>query len=108
MGGRYTVLLVALGALFACIRTTDPSLDGSVTRDTGVEVGLIIDTGGVADAPSQGSGADASCGTECLRAVICCRSDCTGPAVNRGCCSCGPGEIDSLSCSPQRTCVQGP
>jgi hypothetical protein len=49
---------------------------------------------------------DASdCPTDCPRTTVCCRSDCTGTPVDRGCCPCLPGEIDSLSCPTERTCA---
>jgi hypothetical protein len=110
MGGRYTVPLAALFLSLACGRTTDPPRDGALP-DSAVEGSVIVADSGSEMATSFDSGsggAGGSCGVECLRAVVCCRSDCTGPAVNRGCCACEPGEIDSLSCSPQRSCVQAP
>jgi hypothetical protein len=117
MGGRYTVALAALALLLACGRVTDPPRDGAIPDSAGEGSVIVTDSGGAAN--DVGGGADqvvseagsadsGSCGVECFRAVICCRSDCTGPAVNRGCCACEPGEIDSLSCSPDRSCVQAP
>jgi hypothetical protein len=97
----------ALVLAVACGRTTDPRPDGHA-RDTAgaddvgrAELATDLVQGEAGGSPDQGS---RMCTPECLREVTCCRGDCAGPVVYRGCCSCLPGEVDMLSCPPQRQC----
>lgn len=94
-------LLLAL-LVAGCGRTTDPPADGA--RDQQAQGG---DRGGdQMSSPDSTPGGDAgrNCPMECIREVICCRTDCTGPVVSRGCCSCLPGEVDSIQCPAERRC----
>ncbi|HET6282295.1 MAG TPA: hypothetical protein VFH73_15120 [Polyangia bacterium] len=101
MGLRARVIVLGVALVAACGRTTDPPPDGArgdaVRADQASEAPLESAAGREA-APER------MCPMECIREVICCRTDCTGPVVSRGCCSCLPGEVDSISCPAQRRC----
>jgi hypothetical protein len=92
-----------LGVLALGCIPPEPPRDAGVLPEAAVvdvPIDILLSPPDVAGLPDV-----AECPTDCPRAVVCCRSDCSGPPVERGCCPCGPGEVDSLSCAPERTCA---
>ena len=97
--GRGAVIAGVL-AVAGCT-SPEPPRDAGQLETAALDVPLDIIAGN--DVPMFLDAPD--CPADCPRTTVCCRSDCSGPAVDRGCCPCAPGEIDSLSCSAERTCA---
>jgi hypothetical protein len=102
LGAMWRVIVLGVGVAAACGRTTDPPPDGGSRGDGAqgdqAQESVMESAGGRDSAPER------MCAMECIREVVCCRTDCTGPVVSRGCCSCLPGEVDSINCPATRRC----